>query len=61
MIGFVTITTPITLMVLVRAALFRDGAGTEQGFPEKNKQAEFITSQETLLEYRRSVSVTPPQ
>ena len=30
-IVFVTTTTPITLMVLVRAALFRDGAGSERG------------------------------
>ena len=30
-IVFVTTTTPITLMVLVRAALFRDGIGNERG------------------------------
>ena len=30
-IVFVTTTTPITLMVLVRAARFRDGAGSERG------------------------------
>ena len=30
-IVFVTTTTPITLVVLVRAALFRDGAGNERG------------------------------
>ena len=30
-IVFVTTTTPITLIILVRAALFRDGAGSERG------------------------------
>ena len=32
-IVFVTTTTPITLMVLVRAARFRDVAGSERGLP----------------------------
>jgi len=32
-IVFVTTTTPITLMVLVRAARFRDGAGNERDLP----------------------------
>jgi multicomponent K+:H+ antiporter subunit G len=30
-IVYVTTTTPITLIILVRAALFRDGAGSERG------------------------------
>lgn len=34
-IVFVTTTTPITLMVLVRAALFRDGTENERGLGEE--------------------------
>ena len=34
-IVFVTTTTPITLMVLIRGALFRDGTGNEPGLREK--------------------------
>ena len=34
-IVFVTTTTPITLMVLVRAARFRDAAGSERGIRDE--------------------------
>ena len=32
--GFVAVTTPVTLMILVRAALFRDGLESSRGRPE---------------------------
>ena len=60
-IVFVTTTTPITLMVLVRAARFATGPEANEASAGKNNQAEFIASQETPLEYPRSVSVEPPQ
>ena len=58
LIVFVTTTTPITLMVLVRAARFRDEA--EKAPAWKTNIVEFIGQRERPPEYRRSVSVVPP-